>query len=70
MGQCFVAIAMEAYSVYKQRQQVAVHSTANGHMQADGWAKPLTVEPCSAADLDVDAMGHGPDSVKATKKKE
>jgi hypothetical protein len=65
-----VGLAIEAYAIYNERQRAAVHSTASGSMQANGWAKPLPLEAYSAADLDVDAVSHGPDSVKAQKKKE
>ena len=68
VGQCFVALVMEGYSMYRQRQQAAVHSTANSHVIANGVAKPLAVSPCSAADLDVDAVPDGLDTVKAVKK--
>lgn len=68
VGQCFVALAMEGYSIYRQRQQAAVHSTVNGYVTANGLAKPMAATHYSAADLGVDAVAHGPDSVKGMKK--
>jgi hypothetical protein len=69
VAQCFNALVLEAYSLYRQRQQAAVHKASQVNTQVNGLAQPVCLQPCSVPGLDVDAMAHGPDSPKKLAKK-
>jgi hypothetical protein len=67
VGQCFVGLAIEFYSLYKQRKQAAATAAAvNGCSKS---ARMLSVDPVANAQ-DTVAFGTPDTPGKASKKKE